>query len=95
MESPSYWTKNGEEAEDEYFMDRQYQYVLVGDSDHHGFLSHHTDQCIDPLFKKRIENLRLQKAESRRQKAEGRRQIAPACPAYHRQMQAGIEKSKI
>jgi hypothetical protein len=29
-------------AEDEYSMDRQYQYLFVGDSDYHGVLSHHT-----------------------------------------------------
>ena len=40
--------------EDEHFMDRQYQYLSVDTSDHYGFLSYHTDQCIDPLFKERI-----------------------------------------
>ncbi len=33
-------------------MDRQYQYVFVGDSDYHGLLSYHTGECIDPVVKK-------------------------------------------
>jgi hypothetical protein len=40
--------------EDEHFMDRQYQYLFVDTSDYYGFLSYHTDQCIDPLFKERV-----------------------------------------
>ena len=39
---------------DECFMDRQYEYVFAGDSDHHGFLSHDPGRCTDPLVKKRI-----------------------------------------
>jgi hypothetical protein len=34
-------------AEDEYFVDRQYQYIFVNPSDHYGFLSHHAGECID------------------------------------------------
>jgi hypothetical protein len=40
-----------------YLMDREYQYVFVGNSDHHEFLSHSPDQLRDPLFKKGIANL--------------------------------------
>ena len=40
--------------EDEHFMDCQYQYLSVDTSDYYGFLSYHTDQCIDPLFKERV-----------------------------------------
>jgi len=39
---------------DECFMDRQYEYVFAGDSDHHGFLSHHSGERIDPVDKKGI-----------------------------------------
>jgi hypothetical protein len=45
-------TIRGEEHE--YFMDRQYEYFSVGDSNYHGFLSPHTSECINPLDKKRM-----------------------------------------
>ena len=35
-------------------MDRQYEYIFAGDSDHHGFLSHHSGERIDPVDKKGI-----------------------------------------
>ena len=35
-------------------MDREYEYVFVGNPDHYGFLSHDTGKCSDPLFKKGI-----------------------------------------
>jgi hypothetical protein len=35
-------------------MDRQYEYVFVGDFDYYGFLSHHTDECAHPLAEERI-----------------------------------------
>jgi len=38
-------------------MDRQYEYVFIGDSDHHGFLSHNSDECTDPIFEKGIDKL--------------------------------------
>lgn len=41
-------------GEDEHFMDRQYQYISVGDSNHHGFLSHDAVERINPLAKKGI-----------------------------------------
>ena len=41
-------------AKDGYLMDRQYEYSLVGYSDYHGFLSHHTGECAHPMAEKRI-----------------------------------------
>ena len=41
-------------AEDEYFMDRQYQYFFVSDSNHHGFLFDDSGECIDSLVEKGI-----------------------------------------
>jgi hypothetical protein len=38
-------------------MDRQYQYLSVGDSDYYGFLSHHTSEFIDPMVEKGITSL--------------------------------------
>ena len=35
-------------------MDRQYQYVPVGDSDYHGLLSYDAGQRIDPMDKEGI-----------------------------------------
>jgi hypothetical protein len=50
------WTNDSgqEGGENEHLMDRQYEYVSVGDFDHHGFLSHDTGNCIDSVVKKRI-----------------------------------------
>lgn len=31
-------------------MDREYQYLFVGSRDYHGFLSHHTGECVDPFL---------------------------------------------
>jgi hypothetical protein len=42
---------------DECPVDRQYQYLFISHSDHHGFLSHHSGQYIDPLVKERINEL--------------------------------------
>ena len=38
-------------------MDCQYEYVPVDPSDHYGFLSHHTGECIDPMAEKRVTSL--------------------------------------
>jgi hypothetical protein len=35
-----------------YFVDCQYEYLFVGDSHYHGFLSDDTGYCIDPLAEK-------------------------------------------
>jgi len=35
-------------------VDCQYQYLFVGDSDYHGFLSHHTGKRFNPLVEKRV-----------------------------------------
>jgi hypothetical protein len=35
-------------------MDREYEYVFVGNPGHYGFLSHDAGKCNDPLFKKGI-----------------------------------------
>jgi hypothetical protein len=37
-----------------YLMDCQYQYVPADPSDHHGFLSYHPDERIDPVAEKRM-----------------------------------------
>jgi hypothetical protein len=42
---------------DECFMDRQYEYVFADDTDHHGFVSHHSGERADPVVKKGIRNL--------------------------------------
>ena len=52
-------------------MDRQYEYLFVGDSYYHGFLSDDTGECLDPLAEKRmrqfqIANCRLRNLESER-----------------------------
>jgi hypothetical protein len=36
-------------------MDRQYEHVFIGDSDHYGFLPYHAGECIDTVAEKRIE----------------------------------------
>ncbi|MBM4340805.1 MAG: ROK family protein [Deltaproteobacteria bacterium] len=36
-------------------MDRQYEHIFTGDSDHHGFLSHHSDQRFDSLDQEGVE----------------------------------------
>jgi len=41
----------------EHLMDCQYEYVPVDPSDHYGFLSHHTGECIDPMAEKRVTSL--------------------------------------
>ena len=41
--------------ENGYFMDRQYEHVFIGDSDHYGFLPYHAGECGDTVAKKRIE----------------------------------------
>jgi hypothetical protein len=41
-------------GQDGYLMDRQYQYVFVGDSDYHGFLSYCPGECIDQVAEERI-----------------------------------------
>ena len=38
----------------ECFMDRQYQHIFIGDSDHHGFLSHNAVKRIDPMAEEGI-----------------------------------------
>jgi len=35
-------------------MDRQYEYIFVGDSDHHGFLSYHTGEYAHSVAEKGI-----------------------------------------
>jgi hypothetical protein len=44
-------------------MDRQYEYVFAGDSDHHGFVSHHSGERIDPVDKKGIREFGLRISE--------------------------------
>jgi len=39
---------------DECLMDCQYKYVFAGDTDHHGFVSHHSGEWADPVVKKGI-----------------------------------------
>jgi hypothetical protein len=41
-------------ADHGYFVDRQYEYLFVGDSHYHGFLSDYASECIDPLVEKRM-----------------------------------------
>ena len=44
-------------------MDREYQYVSIGDSHYHGLLSYHPGECVDRVAEKRmksIADLRLQ-----------------------------------
>jgi len=36
-------------------MDRQYEHIFIGDSDHYGFLPYYTGERIDPVAEKRIE----------------------------------------
>jgi len=40
-------------------MDRQYQYVLVGDSDYHGFLSHDPIEYADPVSEEGIRRFQI------------------------------------
>ena len=35
-------------------MDRQYEYIFIGDSDRHGFLSYHTGEYGHSVAEKRI-----------------------------------------
>jgi hypothetical protein len=35
-------------------MDRQYEYVFVGDSNHYGFLSYCPGECIDQVAEERM-----------------------------------------
>jgi hypothetical protein len=51
-------------------MDRQYEHVFVGNSNHYGFLSYYPDECIDQVAEERINNQRKQKAEGRKQKSD-------------------------
>jgi len=51
-------------------MDRQYEYVFVGDSHYYGFLSYCPGECIDQVAEARINNQRKQKAEGSKQKAD-------------------------
>lgn len=51
---------------DEYFMDCQYEYVFACDTDHHGFISHHSGEWADPVDKKGVG-----RTEGRVRKAEG------------------------
>lgn len=41
----------------ECLMDCQYEYVLIDPFDHHGFLSYHPGERIDPLAEKRVRSL--------------------------------------
>jgi len=41
----------------ECLMDCQYEYVLIDPFDHHGFLSYHPGERIDPLAEKRMRSL--------------------------------------
>jgi hypothetical protein len=63
-------------GQDGYFMDRQYEYVFVGDSHYYGFLSYCPGECIDQVAEEGIINHRRQKAVSRKREAELRRQKA-------------------
>lgn len=45
-------------------MDRQYEYVFVGDSNYYGFLSYRSGECIDKMVEKGMINHGRQKAES-------------------------------
>lgn len=36
-------------------MDCQYEYISARDLDHHGLLSHHSSQWIDPVAEKGVE----------------------------------------
>jgi len=40
--------------ENEHFVDREYQYVSIGDSHYHGLLSYHPGECVDKVAEKRI-----------------------------------------
>jgi hypothetical protein len=54
-------------------MDRQYEYLFVGDSHYYGFLSDCAGECVNQLAEERMNN-------HRRQRAEGRKQIANGLP---------------
>ena len=41
-------------GQDGYLMDRQYEYVFVGDSNYHGFLSYYPGECIDQVAEEGI-----------------------------------------
>jgi hypothetical protein len=40
--------------ENEHFVDREYQYVSIGDSHYHGLLSYHPGECVDKVAEKRM-----------------------------------------
>jgi hypothetical protein len=50
-------SKTERRREDEHLMDCQYEYVPADPSDHYGFLSHHTGDCINPVAEKGITSL--------------------------------------
>ena len=41
-------------------MDRQYQYVFIGDSDHHGFLSHDPVEYADPISEEGVRRFQIE-----------------------------------
>jgi len=51
-------------------LDRQYEYIFIGDFDHYGFLPYHAGECIDPMAEEGIGEWQI--ADSGWQIAEGR-----------------------
>ena len=57
-------------------MDRQYEYIFVGDSNYYGFLSYRSGECIDKMVEKGMINHGRQKGVGRKQRVNSHLRIA-------------------